>query len=98
MARRSPLPLERLPAPHPQAGARPGPRMRRWRASAALEVGLPLAEERADPFLRVIRLERGREPFCLGLQAFAEVTVCGHPLDLLDRDRCLAGQLARPRQ
>src|SRR4051795_8421116 len=36
--------------------------------SAALEVSLPLAEERADAFLRVLRLERRREPFRLRLQ------------------------------
>src|SRR4051794_33996731 len=63
-----------------------------------LELSFPLAEECADPFLRVFGLERGGKPLRLVLQALVEITVSRHTLDLLDRDRRLAGQLARPRK
>src|SRR5437588_12145944 len=81
-----------------RADPRRAPRMRRWLASTTLEVGLPLAEECADPFLRVLGLEGGGEPLRLVLEPLIEVAVRGDFLDLLDRQRCLAGELARPRQ
>src|SRR4051794_15615539 len=64
----------------------------------ALELRLPLAEECSDPLLRILRLERRGKALRLGLQALIEVAVRRHALDLLNRDRRLAGELARPRQ
>src|SRR4051812_6842102 len=64
----------------------------------ALEMRRPLAEEGADALLRVLRVERRLEPARLCLEALAELAGRRHRLDLLDRDRRLLGELARPRQ
>src|SRR3954447_1130407 len=87
MAPRSPLPSVRQPAPRRGAGR-----------LLPLELSFPLAEECADPFLRVFGLERGGEALRLLLEALVEVAVRRDLLDLLDRDRRLIRKLARPRQ
>src|SRR5438445_2145981 len=63
---------------------------------AALELRLALPEECADPLLRVLGLERRRKALCLGLEALVQVGVRRDRLDLLDGERRLFGQLARP--
>src|SRR5215213_9188496 len=87
MEPRSPL-LSGRPRAPPSAGAR----------LLALELRLPLAEECADPFLRVFGLERSGEALGFVLQALVEVAVGRHRLDLLNRERSLIRELARPRQ
>src|SRR4051812_18807320 len=64
----------------------------------ALELRRPLAEEGADALLGVLRVERGLEPPRLGLETLAELAGRRHRLDLLDRDRRLLRELARPRE
>src|SRR3954463_2623284 len=64
----------------------------------ALELRRPLAEEGADDLLGVLRVERGLEPPRLGLETLAELAGRRHRLDLLDRDRRLLRELARPRE
>src|SRR5439155_304834 len=59
---------------------------------------LPLAQERADPLARVLALEDGGEGLLLGGEALVEVAGAADRLDLLDRQRRLSRQLARPRQ
>src|SRR3954451_7493163 len=56
----------------------------------------PLAEEGPDAFLCVLGQERGGEALLLGLDALVQVTLVRDPLHLLDRDRGLARELARP--
>src|SRR3954471_8861586 len=87
MAPRSPLLSIRQPAPQRGAGR-----------LLTLELSFPLAEECADPFLRIFGLERSGKALGFVLQALVEVAVRRHALDLLDRNRGLAGELARPRQ
>src|SRR4051812_31609514 len=87
MEPRSPPLSERQPAPPRGAGR-----------LLTLELSFPLAEECADPFLRVVGLERSGEALRLGLETLVEVTVRGDLLDLLDGDRRLVRELARPRQ
>ena len=55
-----------------------------------------LAEEGADALLGVLGGERGGEALLLGLDALVEVALVRDLLDLLDRERRLAGELARP--
>src|SRR4051794_35015483 len=90
MAPRSPLRSVRLRGPPSAAARRAG--------LLTLELRLPLAEECADPLLRVFGLERCGKALCLRLQALVDVAVRGHLLDLLDRDRRLTRELARPGQ
>src|SRR5215218_4669434 len=61
------------------------------------ETRLPLAEERADPFLRVLRPEGGPEGLGFDPETLVEVPVTRDLLDPLDRQRRLAGELACPR-
>src|SRR3954447_15017991 len=56
----------------------------------------PLAEEGPDAFLRVLGQECGGEALLLGLDALVQVPLVRDPLHLLDRDRGLARELARP--
>src|SRR5437763_8999662 len=65
-------------------------------ASTALELRLPLAQERSDPLLRVLGLERRRKALRLGLEALGDLGLRRDRLDLFDRKRRLLGQLARP--
>src|SRR4051812_46815650 len=76
-----PAPVGRLPAPRRGAGRLP-----------TLELRLPLAEECADPLLRVLGLERIGEALRLRLQPLVQIAVRGHALDLLDGDRRLPGE------
>src|SRR4051794_36668522 len=87
MEPRSPLPSALRPAP-PRGAGRLLP----------LELSFPLAEECADPLLRVIGLEGSGKSLRLGLKTLVEVAVRGDLLDLLDRDRRLVRELPRPRQ
>src|SRR3712207_6047751 len=72
--------------------------LRRSASSLALELRLALPKERPDAFLRILGSERLAEGLGLAAQALAELTVHRHPLDPLDRQRRLLGELARPRQ
>src|SRR3954451_10628496 len=68
------------------------------RPSFSLELRRALAEEGADALLGVLGRERLLEPARLRLEALAKLAGGRHRLDLLDRDRRLLGELARPRQ
>src|SRR5919107_755350 len=57
-----------------------------------------LAEEGADPLLRIFGLERRGEAGLLVLDALVEVRVVRGPLDALDGQRRLARELACPRE
>ena len=55
-----------------------------------------LLQERRDPLAGVLGAEHGREALLLGLDPGVEIAGGRHPLDLLDRQRRLARELARP--
>src|ERR671917_54271 len=52
----------------------------------------------AEPISSARREGPGRERGLLGLDPLVEVTLVRHALDLLERERRLPGQLARPRK
>src|SRR3954469_25224755 len=79
----------RLPPP-------PHRRRRPARSSLPLELRLPLLDERADPLARVLGRERLQERVPLGGQALVEIAGVRDLLDLLQRDRRLAGVLTPP--
>src|ERR1700760_4348620 len=66
--------------------------------SLATEPRAALLEERRDPLAGVLGGEHVRERLLLLLDARVDVDGTGHALDLLDRQRRLFGQLARPGQ
>src|ERR1043166_4906694 len=78
-----------IPAPGSARRGRPG-------CSLPLELRRALPEEGGDPLARVLARERRDEAPLLGLDALVEVAGVRHALDLLERDRRLAGELAAP--
>src|SRR4051794_230346 len=83
-----------LIAPRPAAAA--PARRRAW--SPALEGRGALLDERRDALATVLGAVHAQERVALGRQARVEVLVMRHALDLLDRERRLARQLAPPGQ
>ena len=65
-------------------------------AHAPLKRGGAPAEEGGDALARVLGGEHGAERLALGRKPLVEVAVVGDALDLLDRQRRLAGELAAP--
>src|SRR6185436_16809323 len=61
-----------------------------------LETGAALLQESRDSLPRIRGPEHGSEPLLLGSYAFVDVALVRDRLDLLDCQRGLAGQLARP--
>src|SRR3954470_2915442 len=64
----------------------------------ALPRRLALAQECADPLPAVLGLKHSAEAGLLGLDAGVEIAGRADVLDLLDGERRLLGELARPRQ
>src|SRR3954452_6997476 len=82
------------PKPDPRSLARGAPGS--W--SRPLEVRRALVDERRDALAAVLGAVDAQECVALGRQAGVEVCVVGDALDLLDRERRLAGEPAAPRQ
>ena len=100
-AREIPAPVRATTRVAPRGGGRErrAPAGRASVATSPCHFGVALAEERADALLARPR-ERNAvgEARLLGLDPLVEVALVGDQLDLLDRDRRLAGERARPRQ
>src|SRR5436190_21013069 len=76
----------------------PNASLNRAVALPARPTGLALAQERGDALAGVLGAERGREAALLGLDALVQIALGRDALDLLDRHRRLAAELARPGQ
>src|SRR5207302_7693693 len=84
------------PPSRPRAPAPPGARSARCPGLLALPLRAALRQERADALARVLRAEHGGEALLLGPDARVEIALVRHALDLLDRERRLPAELARP--
>src|SRR6185436_16446246 len=79
----------------PSGSARRGGR---GRCSLALELRVALLQEGADALARVLGAEDGGECLLLGGDAVVEIALVRRALDVLQRERRLARELARPRE
>src|SRR3954451_1700678 len=86
-----------MPAPV-KATTGPQERISAASCSAPTELRRALVDEGGDALAGVLGAEGGHEAVALRGQALVEVGAEGHALDLLHRQRRLAGRLARPQQ